>query len=171
MTEPKPPQVSVDAIALMRQAEEVEELNENIERIIAALRERPTRQEVARKRRSSFMLVLTLSFLVIFAHDEHIEHCGPGAESKAAVNYILDLPPDQPVDRYELQRAASDATSDFCGVSFPLHSHDDELTWPNSNNLKGFLLYIILFVGGWAFALRKSPDPNDRRRDDPKHNP
>lgn len=163
------PRVSIDAVALMRQAEEVEELNKNVEVLAQALRERPTRQEVARKRRATFMLAISFAAVIIFAHDEHVEHCGPGRESKAAVSYIINLPPNEPVDRERLRESVKDATSNFCGVTFPLHTHDDEQGWPGNYNMLGFLAYFIFFAGGWTWALRREPNPSDRRAGPPQN--
>ena len=112
----------------------------------------------------TFMFGMSL----VFVFDEHVERCSPGSEVKAIVNEFLMSDPGQPADIEALQKIASDATPNSCGITFPLHSHDDEIAWPNKNNATGLVLYGlgISVVGAWVF--RRGPKDREPSIRDPK---
>lgn len=134
---------------------------------------RPIKEDVAFNRRKNFVAMLFLILGVIFLHDEHVEHCGPGAEAKAIINYVLSTPGEVEID--ELRKVGKDATPYQCGVTFPFHAHDDEEEWPTSANLLGLALYggLALALGSWvglahrnlrvAKATERASEPLNRR--------
>ncbi len=151
--EPTPQQI-FDAIternALLNQISSV--LTENtreLQRTQALLDRRPPASELDFKRRRLLVGLLAALLLVIWAHDQHVEECGPGARSEHAIEALLRGEP-----RDEVARALEGVDAPkACDVTFPLHDHDDN-GWPAAFNALGLLAFLALFIGlaGWLLA-------------------
>lgn len=148
--------LGVDEAVLAAHMQQLIELNEGIDALAEAIADRPTNAEATRRRRAIFMVALILIIGTTFLADEHIERCGPGAEVKAALDYVLTTSAGE-VDRDELRRVTEKSTPGICTVIFPTHIHDDEAEWPNTRAILGLCMYGLVLAGGWWFALRKPP--------------
>lgn len=129
-------------------ADEVTSLVTEVRGLRAALARRPPRREVERKRRLTALAVAVWSLLLIFVHDVHVEHCGPGSRTEAVVQAFLNGEDD-----FERLRAASMPDSAFlCDLTFPLHSHDSPPREAAPAIILGVVLYGAAITGGvwWA---------------------
>ncbi len=103
-------------------------------------------------RRQAVSTILLVVILTILGHDQHVEHCGPGARAEAAIQALVSG-----AERPAIEEAARAAgTSKLCDVTFPLHDHDSN-GWPHEYNIVGFGLYAALAAGlfGWARTPRE----------------
>lgn len=130
------------SIMLLRVA--VERINET----------RPSRGDVAFRRYRSVLTILIILGCAIVATDEHVERCGPGARTEAAVDTLIER------GDYEAIRnaAANSRTPRTCDVTFPFHSHDDISRYPSGDNLLGLAGYAMLLALGGAVYVRKRHD-------------
>ncbi len=153
----------------------VQDLNSLIQRSLVTAEEAKTVAEEARdatvpreelrlesvrttnSRRQAVSMVLLVVVLTIFGHDQHIEHCGPGARAEAAVEALL-----AGADRPGIEKAARGAnTNKLCDVTFPLHDHDNN-GYPHKYNVVGFGLYgaIAAALVVWARTPREARRAN-----------
>ncbi len=120
-----------------------------LQRTQVLLDHRPPASELDFKRHRLLVSLLAALLLMIWAHDQHVEECGPGARSEHAIEALLREEP-----RDEVVRAVEGAGAPkLCDVTFPLHDHDGN-GWPAPFNVLGLLAYLALFVGlaGWLLS-------------------
>ncbi len=120
-----------------------------LQRTQVLLDRRPPGSELDFKRRRLLVGLLAVVAMVIWAHDQHVEQCGPGARSQHAVEAQLRGEP-----RDEVVRSVEGVGAPkLCDVTFPLHDHDGN-GWPAAFNVLGLLAYLTLFLGlaGWLLS-------------------
>ncbi len=124
----------------------VSALNKSADGLRERLNRRPTGAELAFKRRRIVATMLVCMVTIIFVHDTHVEHCGPGARAEAAIDAIVNAPagsspPGQTLE--EVQKLTNQQPPrPLCDLTFPLHGHDGT-TFPSSWALAGAMLYVI----------------------------
>lgn len=125
-------------------------------RIQVLLDTRPTKEDVSYHRRKSFAVVVLITLALVFGLDQHTEQCGPGAEAKKAIAYVLDHPGDL-YNVEDLRKSTEGVTPFYCTITVPIHVHDDSAKWPNNRVFIGLGLYGVLFAGlvGWVLRSRK----------------
>lgn len=129
-------------------AEEVTSLVTEVRGLRTALAHRPARGEVERKRRMTALLVALWSLILIFAHDNHVERCSPGARASFVVDAFL-----AGEDNFDRLREVGRANSPFlCDVAFPLHSHSSLPVESAAASVLGLTMYAGLFGGGLYWA-------------------
>ncbi len=120
-----------------------------LQRTQVLLDRRPPGSELDFKRRRLLVGLLSAILLTIWAHDEHVEKCGPGARAERAIEVLL-----RGEDRLGIETAARGVGAPkTCDVTFPLHDHDGN-GWPAPFNVLGLLAYLSLFLalGGWVVS-------------------
>ncbi len=120
-----------------------------LQRTQVLLDRRPPGSELDFKRRRLLVSLLAAILLTIWAHDQHVEECGPGARAEHAIEALLRGEP-----RDEVVRAVEGVGAPkLCDVTFPLHDHDDN-GWPAAFNVLGVLAFLALFLGlaGWLLS-------------------
>lgn len=129
---------------------------------------KPSRSEVDRKRRKTALALVLYGVLLMFATDQHTEHCGPGARAEAVLRAIATTPvsPSTGVRRpLTLDRITQiiedEQPSALCDAVFPLHGHLDG-SYPGGMALVGLFGYGGALVGLYAWAQR----PWERRSRD-----
>ncbi len=163
--EPTPQQI-FDAITernalLDRISSVLTENTRELQRTQVLLDHRPPGSELDFKRRRLLVGLLALIVLTIWAHDQHVEQCGPGARAEHAVEAQL-----RGEDRREIETVVRGVgTPKLCDVTFPLHDHDDS-GWPAAFNVLGVVAYLGLFVGlcGWLLVGYQRME-EDRRKE------
>lgn len=140
---------ALDSLMVVLQANTKE-----LERIYSVLETRPSKEDVGYHRRKAFSLAVVFAFVVIFAHDQHVESCSPGVEAKSI---ITELTTNIDASREDLIRVSETATPELCTVTFPLHVHDDEVPWPNERAILGMTGYagLALALFGWTYRARR----------------
>lgn len=135
--------------------------------------------QIALQRRRSVVVVAVFAVTLIWGHDEHVEHCSPGARASLAIQVFLDTdytpitPREVPSAerksagvklQEDIRRALDgDARSTFCDVSFPLHDHDGN-GWPHKHNLLGMVVWGSAAGLAYLWARpRTEKRPNDSR--------
>lgn len=119
------------------------------DRVETAVRVEGLRAEQHRERRVRMMAVAAGGFGIIYAHDEHIEHCSPGSRVVNGIDYLITHPPkpgDTPEARQEGFTQQYNDAPWFCDVSFPLHTHDGS-SFPSVDNAIGMTLLGLLILG------------------------
>lgn len=140
-------------------ADEVSSLVAEVRSLRGAVAHRPPRREIERKRRLTALMVAIWSLVLIFVHDIHVEHCGPGSRTEAVVEAFL-AGEDDVADL----RAQSIPVSPFlCDLTFPLHSHDSPPEQAAPAVILGFILYGAAIGGGLWWAT--SPGRATRRNE------
>ncbi len=103
-----------------------------------ALSRRPTGREIEYRRRRGMAGLVVYAVLVIFAHDQHVEHCGPGSRA-----------------------ANPEPVSVLCDATFPLHGHNGPHPSPWA------LLGVAGYAGGgvavwfWTRPPKRGDDTGD----------
>lgn len=151
----------------------VEALALDVQQLRVAVDVRPTAATLQHKRRQVVASLIVYGLLIIWGHDAHVEHCGPGSRAEAVIRAIASADPRQqePLTLERVQEIVSEQQPSFiCDASFPFHAHDDE-GFPGPGALFGFGLYA---AGGTALYLwqrgPKRPPKGGRRSTDPKEN-
>ncbi len=116
-----------------RVAGEIDRNTEALAEVRQALSSRPTGRQIEYRRRMAAAFLAAYGVLIIWAHDQHVEHCGPGA-------------------RVERGAEQSPVGAALCDVSFPFHGHDRGEQRPSSWALLGGGLYAAagLAVARWV---------------------
>lgn len=147
---------------------------EGLSREVAALRrdidDRPTKEDVAQRRRRSLAVVVLLGASLIWGHDAHIEACSPGSQANSILEYatqraLREPPPKKPMSPTQI-RALVERTqpTDVCDLTFPLHAHgangdgNHAGTYPGGLtgwNVLGIAFYT--FVGGILYLWQRGP--------------
>lgn len=140
----------------------VEANTAEVKHLRRSLGRRPSRAEVAHRRRVVTMCGLLLLVLGLFAIDQHVSSCASGVYPRQVVlllNQGLSLQ-----DALEAGRRPNP----LCDVVTPLHVHDARQRWPSTPNAIGLVGYTLAFVAGAAFAFGpghwRSPGERERRR-------
>lgn len=157
-------------------------LSRNVESLIPEVRElrrevdtRPTADELTYKRRRGIAAALLFGTFIIFAHDEHIEHCSPGSQANAVLEYLIQHP-GRKLTPHKFEQVVEDAQPTYeCDLTFPLHAHGVRRNPADLHrifgheytdaNTAGALLYLL--VGGilylWARVPRRRTSTTHRR--------
>lgn len=140
----------------------VEANTAEVKHLRRSLGRRPSREEVAHRRRVGMMFGLLLLVLGLFAVDQHVSSCSAGVYPRQVVlllNQGLSLQ-----DALEAGRRPNPV----CDVVTPLHVHDARQRWPSTANAIGLVGYTLAFVAGAAFAFGpghwRSPGSERERR-------
>ena len=158
---------------LVRLAGGVERLSHEVRDLRRDIEDRPTKQNVAARRRRSFAALLIYGVLIIWAHDEHVEACSPGSTALAVVEDLAARQNLDGVTAKTLRDALSEQPTEWCDATFPLHHHGSGLKdadpafelfgWePTQWNVIGFLGYGS--VGGMLYLWARDPRRPRRRR-------
>ena len=149
----------------------VESLALDVQQLRVAGDTRPTAQQQTHKRRQVVASMVIYGLLIIWGHDAHVEHCGPGSRAEAVIREIATADPlrMEPLTLDRVQEIIDAQPNTFvCDVSFPFHAHDDE-GYPGSGAILGSLLYAaagaVLYL--WQRG-PKRPPKGGRRSTDPK---
>ncbi len=126
-------------VALDRVGKDVEENTAVLAGVREALSLRPTGRQIEYRRRRVTAGLLLYGVAIIWAHDQHVEHCGPGARVESAAQQRSY---ERPV---------------LCDVSFPLHGHERG-EFPTAWSLFGATLYGAAGVGVWTWVRRTRRD-------------
>jgi hypothetical protein len=131
----------------------------DLDRIKHDLDDRPRAHEVTRARRGSVLLMMLALLGAVFVLDEHVERCGPGHRSEYVLEALVTSASEgRRMTPEEFQRVVTEGTpSDWCGITFPLHTHDSE-GWPQRQHALGFAIYAAAVLGGilwWRWPLRQ----------------
>lgn len=122
-------------------------------RVETAVRVEGLRAEQHRERRVRMMGVAAGGLTLLAAHDEHIEHCSPGARATRAIDELIEHPPaagHTPPERQKLFEEAYNHAPTWCDVTFPAHTHDGGM-WPSAENLAGGLLIVTVIAAVWLY--------------------
>jgi hypothetical protein len=165
---------------LVRIAKAVEKLTSEVPALRRAIDDRPTKVSVAHRRRRSAVIMILFGFVIIWGHDQHVEHCSPGSQALAILDFAVNRPvtlpngkPRPPLTQEQVQQVVEETTpSAACDVTFPLHTHGIEekdaadyhvLGFHLSGwNLVGWLLYGL--VGGILYAYQRGPGRSAQHR-------
>lgn len=110
---------------------------------------RPSRTEVTGMRRLAVFGVVALIFFTMQTVDMHTEACSPGHRAEVVLNNVLE---GNVTDQESFIKAINKGTpSDFCGFTFPTHTHDGN-DWPEKQHLLGVAFYALIFIGLWLWV-------------------
>lgn len=116
------------------------------DRVETAVRVEGLRAEQHRERRIRMMYVAGGGVATIYAYDQHIEHCSPGARVVKGVDWLLTHPAkpgDTPEGRQAQFEEHYDHASILCDITLPLHTHDGS-AWPTGGDMVGLALLAAL---------------------------
>lgn len=128
-------------------AERVTELTLQIEVLHTDLSRRPTKRELAHRRRTFAAGVALLVLAAFHLADLNTEHCGPGVRSARAVDALARGERDPDV----LADAGRTPTSPWCDTLIPTHRHADQ-PFPNGWSVLGWVLYAAGAIGVSSYA-------------------
>lgn len=124
-----------------------------------SLEDRPTREEVATRRRSVTIRIIIATFWIVvtgaFIVDVHTEQCA----ARGVIRIQQDLIAGK-ADLEDFRREAAIDPPKWCGVVFPIHSHRRTGHWPTENNVAGMMLYSTLAIGS-VYLIRKTGEKNE----------
>ncbi len=126
-------------VALSQVGKRIEDNTAALAEVRQALAVRPTGDRIEYRRRRSIAGLVFYGLLIIFAHDQHVENCGPGARVEHAVEQ-------------------SRSRVSVCDVSFPLHGHERGGQAPSAWALLGGTLYAVAGAGLWAWVRKPRRD-------------
>lgn len=150
---------------LVRLSTGVERLAREVRQLRREIDERPTKDAVAQRRRRGLAFSAVAGLLLIWGHDVHVEHCSPGAQANAVMQWVAERPVnDQGFNQAQFRRVVeSTQPTAACDVSFPVQRHgvnspaafDVAGVVLSKWNLVGFLFYG--FLGGMLFLWQRGP--------------
>jgi len=119
------------------------------DRVETAVRVEGLRAEQHRERRVRMMAVVAGGVGTVYAYDQHIEHCSPGARVVNGIDWLLKhpaMPTDTPESREKGFTDHYDHTSTVCDITLPLHTHDGS-NWPTGGDMIGMALLGLACLG------------------------
>jgi hypothetical protein len=127
-----------------------------------SLATRPSRTEVAHRRRVVVVAGLVLGLGGLFSLDQHTSSCAPGVYPREVVELLAA--------GMEMQEALAVGGGHplACDVVTPLHTHDSRQDWPTTANALGLLGYTLAAFAATAYAFGpghwRSPGRERRKR-------
>lgn len=129
---------------LVRLATGVDRLSGEVRGLRKEIDDRPTRHQVAHRRRAAAAAMLIYGMLIIWGHDTHVQYCSPGATALQVVESVADRDAvGKGLTRGQIKRIVDDSQpTAVCDVTFPLHTHGaDPHAQPGTHT-----------IGGWHFT-------------------
>ena len=125
---------------------------------------RPTRWEVAHRRRVSFVIVFLLLGFVLSLSDLNTSYCGPGERAVKSLAVLTNGEHDV------AKIAAAGRVPKACDALVPYHSHSGSPGWPTVYSWLGIAVYSLGMAAGvaWACGPRRVKKKNlhNRRKGD-----
>lgn len=121
----------------------VEETVAEVRELRTAIESKATREETEYKRRRVAALLALYGLLIIWGHDAHVEHCGPGSRAEAVIREVASTPQTEPLTLERVKEIVSaQQETTLCDATFPFHGHDDR-GWPTRGAVIGLIGYSI----------------------------
>jgi hypothetical protein len=127
---------------------------------------RPTAESQQHKRRQVVASLIVYGLLIIWGHDAHVEHCGPGSRAEAVIRAVAAQPVDavEPLSLEQIQMIVErEQPTPLCDISFPFHAHDDS-GFPTGWAVVGFGLYAAGGAGLYLWQRGPKRPPKGGRR-------
>lgn len=123
------------------------------DRVETAVRVEGLRAEQQRERRVRVMAIAGGGVGTVYAYDQHVEHCSPGARVVHGIDYLLSNPAPSGVDpavREQQFQHVYDHASIWCDVTLPLHTHDGR-PWPTGGDAIGIAALGLAVITTYAY--------------------
>lgn len=133
--------------AILASLKGVDDRMRTIQRQIAT---RPSRDEVAGKRRVTALLVIVLLVVSVQAIDSLAVHCTPGERADRIADELLD----EDVSLDSMREIARQERHALCDVALPARAHSPGGDWPTAGNLLGLAVYGIALANALVWARR-----------------
>lgn len=143
---------------------QLKKVDRSLGAIRSGLSERPTRDEVAGRRRVTALLVLGIVLVVVQAVDAGAVHCTPGERAAHVADALLDDEPTLDSVREVVRRPAPAG----CDVLLPARAHSPRADWPTGPNIAGLALYVAVGAVLWLWASLPLSRARRRARGGPK---